>query len=170
MSRKNILATYSPEDVSVTLAGIGSIEGYTEGTFISVSKDTPYFTTKESSDGVVSRVAHKSGLYTVQLTLMGTAESNQLLTRLAQLDNSTHIIKFPLFIKDSLGSTLLFSTSTWIETNPTTDFSLEVDNRVWSFKCAKASLNIGGNEGSSGILNDAVNVISGLVPSLRRMF
>lgn len=170
MGRKTILATYSPEDVIISVAGFLPIEGYAEGTFVSISKDTPYFDTKESSDGVVSRVARKSGLYTVQLTLMGTSETNNILTRLALLDNNTRIAKFPLIIKDTLGSTLLFSTSSWIETNPVTDFSVAVDSRVWSIKCAKASLNVGGNESKSSLTEDAINTISGLAPSLKGIF
>ena len=170
MSTKTILATYSPEDVIVSIAGFLPIEGLTEGTFISVSKDTPYFTTKESSDGVVSRVAHKSGLYTVQLTLMGTSPSNEVLTRMALLDNKTHIAKFPLIIKDTRGSTLLFSTSSWIESNPTTDYSIAVDNRIWSIKCAKAVLTVGGNTEQSDLMDDAIATISGLLPSLGTIF
>lgn len=170
MSNKTILATYSPEDVIVSIAGLLPIEGFTEGTFISVSKDTPYFATKESSDGVVSRIARKSGLYTLQMTLMGTSPSNEVLTRMALLDSKTHIAKFPVIVKDMLGSTLLFSTSSWVETNPTTDFGVSVDSRVWSIKCAKAVLTVGGNEDRSDLVEDAVATISGLLPSLGSMF
>ena len=170
MSRKTILATYSPEDVTISLAGMIPVEGYTEGTFVSISKDTPYFTTKESSDGFVSRVAHRSNLYTVQLTLMGTSESNKILTKLAVIDNNTHIVKFPFIVKDTLGSTLLFSTSSWIETSPATDYSVSVDSRIWTIKCANASLTVGGNEQESGLMQDAISTIAGLAPSLRTLF
>lgn len=164
------LAHYSPEDVIVSIAGFLPIEGYLEGTFVSISKDVPFFTSKESSDGVVSRVANRSGLYTVELTLMSTSESNQILTRLAMLDSSTKILKFPLIIKDTLGSTLLFATSSWIEGMPTTEFSTGVSGRGWTIKCSKATLNVGGNEGGSGLIEDAINTLAGLAPNISSLF
>lgn len=166
----SILATYSPEDVIISIAGFLPIEGLLEGTFVSISKDVQLFTSKESSDGVVSRVANKSGLYTVSVTLMSTADSNQVLSRLAMLDSSTKILKFPLIIKDTLGSTLLFSTSSWIENMPTTEFSTGVTARTWSIKCAKATLNVGGNESASGLIEDAINTLAGLAPSISSRF
>lgn len=165
-----ILSHYSPEDVVVLIGGFLPIEGFLEGTFIGISKDTAFFTTKESSDGVVSRVANKSGLYTVSLTLMSTSESNIILTRTAALDNITHMLKFPLIIKDTLGSTLLFSTTSWVENVPNTDFTLGVSARTWNIKCAKATLNVGGNERASGLVEDAISTIAGLAPSLGTMF
>lgn len=165
-----ILAHYSPEDVIVLIGGFLEVEGFLEGTFISISKDVPFFTTKESSDGVVSRVANKSGLYTVNLTLMSTSESNLILTRTASLDNLTHILKFPLIIKDTLGSTLLFSTTSWVENVPTVDFTTDVSSRSWNIKCAKATMSVGGNEKTSGLVQDAISTIAGLAPNLKGMF
>ena len=170
MSTKTVLAHYSPEDVVVLVGGFLAVEGYLEGTFINITKDVPFFTTKESSDGVVSRVANKSGLYTVNLTLMSTSESNLIMTRLALLDNLTYVAKFPLIIKDTLGSTLLFSTSSWVENVPTTDFDTGVTSRSWNIKCAKATLNVGGNESASGLVEDAISTIGGLVPSFGSLF
>lgn len=166
----NALATYSPEDVFVSIAGFLPIEGYLEGSFISITRDAPFFTTKESADGVVSRVASASKTYSVTLTLMQSSESNLVLTRTALLDNITHITKFPLIIKDMNGSTLLFSTSSWIEDIPETTFSVGIEGRSWKFKCANAMLNVGGNEHKSGLVEDAINTLAGLAPSIGSMF
>lgn len=166
----NVLAHYSPEDVIISVAGFLPIEGYLDGTFVSISKDADLFTTKESSDGVVSRVANRSKLFTVSLTLMSTSESNKILTRLALLDNSSLMLKFPLIIKDSLGSTLLFSTTSWVESMPATDFDSSVSARSWSIKCANATLMVGGNESASGLVEDAINTLAGLSPNISTLF
>ena len=166
----NTLATYSPEDVSVLIAGFVDIRGFVEGTFINISRDTPLFVTSESSDGQVSRTKRVSKTFTVKITLMGSSASNDLLTKMALADHNTHIVKFPLIIKDTLGSTLFFSTSTWIENTPDVSFSTEVTNREWVLKCSQATINVGGNEDASDLTEDLVNTIMGLAPGVRRIF
>lgn len=170
MANKGIIGHYSPEDISVIIAGIVELEGFSEGSFITVNRESPLFQTRESADGVVSRAKIASNTYTVKMSLMGTSESNELLTRLALLDHSTHIVKFPLFIKDELGKTLIFSTSSWVESVPTVGLSTAVDNREWVIKLSQATMFVGGNEEKSGRIEDVINTITGLAPSLRRLF
>lgn len=161
------LATYNPEEVTVLFAGTAQISGFADGAFISISKDTPSFSTKETSDGIVGRTYNNSGLYTVELTLASTSESNQLLTYALRADELTRMGKFPLIIKDQLGGSLFFSSTSWIETIPDTDYSTEIGERTWSIKCSQASLNLGGNEsdtsGTEDFLNGALGLLSGIL-------
>lgn len=159
------LATYSPEDVDILLAGIINISGFINGTFVNIAKDVGTFSTRESSDGVVSRNHASSGTYTVTLTLASTSESNKYLTLFSRLDDVTKMGMFPLIIKDRMGSTLLFSPKSWIETLPDTDFDVDVTERAWKIKCANAVLSIGGNEESSSIAEDVISVSGGLLGS-----
>ena len=62
------LATYSPEDVVFLLAGVIPLDGFADGTFISVRKSNPIFETVVSADGKVSRTQIKNPLYTVTLS------------------------------------------------------------------------------------------------------
>ena len=167
---KSILAHYSPEDVNVIIAGLIDLEGFTEGSFVSIRRDKPLFISRESADGQVSRTRVGGNTYTVELDLMSTSESNEMLTRLSLIDHSTHVVKFPLYIKDSLGSTLLFSTTAWIEQHPDTAFSTTVTSRKWMIKCSQATLHIGGNENPSSRMEDLTNGILGLAPSFRSIF
>lgn len=162
----SILSHYSPEDVDIYIAGVLKVEGYAKGTFVSISKDTQRFTTKESSDGVMSRSHSNSRSYTVRITLHSAASFNEVLTRLSEIDNATKMGKFPLIIKDRLGSTLLFSPSSWIEVLPDTDLGVDILEREWVFKCSNTSLHIGGNNRGSGLGEDLINVGTGLLGGL----
>lgn len=170
MARKEILGHYSPEEITVSIAGLFTLEGFAEGSFVTIARDSPLFSTRETSDGRVSRTKNSSSAHTVSITLMGTAESNDTLSRLSQLDHSTHIAKFPLFIKDELGSTLFFASSAWVEDSPDVSFGLSVTDRVWVLKCAQASLYVGGNEEESGMVEDVFNAITGHSSNVRQIF
>lgn len=163
-----ILGHYSPENTDIYIAGAWKIRGYVEGTFINISKNTQRFVVKESSDGVVSRSHSNSRTYTVEITLHSGSSSNNVLTRLSELDNTTKMGKFPLFIKDRLGSTLLFSPTSWIEKPADVSLGVEVTDRVWVFRCANTSLHIGGNEEISNNFEDLFNAGAGFVGGFLR--
>lgn len=152
------LAHYSPEDVNLVVGGIYQITGYVEGSYISVSKDVPTFTTRESSDGEVSRAHSNSTLYTLTLTLHSASDSNQVLTYLAELDSLTKMAKLPIIIKDSLGQSLFFSPSSWIEQVPDLTFSTNIVERDWIFKCSNSVMNVGGNYSKSSTGQDIFNI------------
>lgn len=160
------IATYSPEDVDVIVAGVVKITGMVDGTFISISKDFNSFTTSESSDGHITRSHSGSELYTLTLTLASTSDSNQHLTFLHNVDNNSLMGKFPLIMKDQRGQTLLFASSCWIETIPDTDFGASIGQRQWSIKCAGSVLNVGGNYKESKIGDDILNLGLGLAGGL----
>jgi len=170
MSNKATLFTYSPEDIQVAVAGILNITGFVEGSFVTISRDAPLFATTESADGMVSRVKRNSNTYTVSLSLMNTSESNDALTILAGIDHSTSVAKFPLLIKDSLGSTVFFATSAWIENLPSTEYSTTITNRNWNIRCASSTLFVGGNKEPSGGGEDATKILLGLAPTLTSIF
>lgn len=156
------LATYSPEDVEILIAGFVAITGMSNNTFVRVQKNTPAYTSKESADGKISRVFRPSTSYTVTLTLASTSASNDVLTVLSKADQITQTAKFPLLIKDLSGSTLLFAQSCWIEDIPDTSLSTEVTERNWIFQCADATFHVGGNESASSLLEDLFYAAGGL--------
>ena len=166
----NILANYSPEDVTVLLGGFHQLSGFAEGTFLTISKASPIYITRESSDGVVSRTHRNSQVYDVSLILHQASESNQTLAYTARLDELTNMGKFPLLIKDQLGSTMFFSMTSWIESIPDSSFSTDVETRTWNIKCSQAVFNLGGNESASSTTEDFLNGALGLAPGLSRLF
>lgn len=158
-----VLSHYSPEDVIVTIAGLVTIEGFINGSFIKIAKGDPVFEAQQSVDGQVSRVMHNASLYTVSLTLMNTSKSNAALTRLFQVDKATGRGKFPLYIKDSLGGSLFFSGTSWIQGLPDVSYGVEITEREWTLQCADVSTVIGGNQSPSSAISDVFNIITGLL-------
>lgn len=160
------LFNYIPESVNCLVAGIIPIDGYVDGTFISIDKDEMPFTDIRLPDGTVARRYNNSQTYSIAITLHNGAETNNLLTKLWQIDEITQRGKFPLLIKDQSGSDLFFSTESWIESIPTLAKSNGVDARTWVIRSANAVINIGGNEEPSSLIQDLVNSAISALPGL----
>lgn len=164
------LFTYSPESVNVLVAGFVDIKGFVDGTFIDVTKDEAPFKSVRTADGTIGRMHNNSSVYTITLTLHSGSTSNDLLTKLWQLDELSQMGKFPLLIKDHSGSDLLFSTESWIEGIPSLVKSGSVDSRVWVIKSANAQINIGNNSEPSGLVNDIINIATSALPGISGIF
>jgi len=160
------LFNYSPEAVNCLIGGIIPVEGFVDGTFISVDKDEMPYSSIRMPDGTVARKKNNSQTYTITITLHNGAETNNLLTKMWQIDELTDRGKFPLLIKDQSGSDLLFSTESWIEGIPSMTKSNAIDSRVWVIKSAYAVINIGGNEEESSLLQDITNIAASALPGL----
>lgn len=156
------LAHYSPEDVIVLFGGVHRLTGFVDGTFVNISKDEASFLTRVSSDGMPTRVHSSNPIYTVSLSLHSGSESNDVLSYALLLDETTKMAKFPLIVKDKLGSTLFFSLTSWIENRPTSSLSVDIEEREWIIKCYQATFNVGGNESPSSLGQDALAVGLGL--------
>lgn len=157
---------YCPESVNCLIGGIIPVEGFVDGTFISVDKDEMPYSSVRMPDGTIARKKNNSQTYTITITLHNGAETNNLLTKMWQLDELTDRGKFPLLIKDQSGSDLLFSTESWIEGIPSMAKSNAIDSRVWVIKSAYAVINIGGNEEESSLLQDITNIAASALPGL----
>ena len=154
------LANYCPEDINCLAFGI-PLNGFAEGTFITISKDKVPYGTTETADGLTARLFTNSQTYTIQLTFHRGSTSNDVLTKLWQLDELTQKAKFPLFIKDLSGTDLFFSTNTWIEAPSNMVQSSTFDSRTWILRSSQAVINVGSNQDASGILQDLVNLATG---------
>lgn len=159
------LWNYSPDQINILIAGFHNITGFSENTFISIRKDSPNFTTNKSADGLVERVVNPDKSYIVEITLSQSSSSNDFLTRLLELDMLTRAGKFPIFVKDYLGSSLFISPSAWITTPPETIFSNSMESRVWQIQCADCISHIGGGNGSDGAI-DILNELLAGAPEL----
>jgi hypothetical protein len=157
---------YCPDDVVCLIGGLLSVEGFVDGTFISIRKDILPFTSGRTSDGQVGRLYQSDQTYTITLTLHAGSFSNDVLTKFWQLDEISQRGKFPLLVKDSSGSDLFFSTNTWIEGIPTLSKSASVDSRVWILRSSQAVINIGSNANEQSIIQDLLNIATGALPIL----
>lgn len=160
------LLHYSPKDVSVTIAGFYQVEGYVDGTFISILKDSKPFATTKSLDGEVARIYRKDESFKVELTLAQSSGTNDFLSALYNIDVATQIGKFPLFIKDGRGSTTFLSLTTWIEDIPVVNFSNGMETRTWTLGCTQATLHVGGNVPQS-LIESAFSMGTSMLPLLK---
>lgn len=152
------LFNYNPEAVNVLVAGLVPITGFVAGTFISARKDEEAFKLVRTSDGFFTRIDTEGDSWSITLTLHRGSPSNDMLTQLWNFDRATKQGKFPLIIKDSSGSDLIFATNSWIERTPQVDHSDTIDSRVWLFRCTNTYVNFGNNENPTDMLSDILNV------------
>ncbi len=148
------LLNYAPNDVTITIAGLYSVTGYAEGTFVRISKDTQQITTTRAMDGTMSRVKSPDTGWKVEITLAQSSPANDIFSVLWNVDKVTGMGKFPMLINDGSGSTMFMAATAWIEELPDVVFSSQMETRTWRFAATDATINIGGNDfgGLSSIL------------------
>ena len=161
------LATYDPSSVVIYLADVILVEDVMDGTFIQITKDTQTFTSTTSTDGQVYRKRNSNDNYTVSITLSSTSKTSRILQYFLIADVTTSVAKFPLFIKNTGGSTLFHATTCWIENQPDVVFSQQVVPMVWTIKATGCTLVYGDNYGASSILGDIVGSLVSDLPSLQ---
>lgn len=158
--------SYNPDEVNVLVAGFVPISGFVDGTFVEVVKDIVPFNSRRTADGTVSRLYNNDATYTITLRLHSGSPSNDVLTKLWQIDEITQTGKFPILIKDQSGTDLFFSTTSWIEILPGMIKSTSVDERVWVLRSSQGYVNFGNNQEVSGLIQDIVNIATSALPTL----
>lgn len=186
--------TYSPSDISITLAGT-KLFGFSTGQVVSIKRETPVFSHKRSMDGSVVVTTNKHTTYTITVSLAQTSPSNQFLHQVQKLQaksvnvlnnrtpnsglsglskfksiTSSLMTKLPLIIKSD--DSLLFSVKVWLPDEPEVVFSNGIENRVWTFKCFEATHVISGVDDDNDFLDalQAITTISGAVDTLGGLF
>lgn len=160
------LWTYSPEDIQILIAGVYPVKGFIDGSFVSVSKDVMPYSTKRAADGSTGRIYNNSADYTITITIMAQSPANDVFTKLWQLDEITQRAKFPILIKDNLGSSVFHSSNTWIKDIPPLEYNSDEVQRQWVLQSSQGSINIGGNEDPSSLLEDLNSIAVGVLPSV----
>lgn len=155
------LRSYSPTDVQILLGGFYSVGGFVEGSFVTIAKDVNPYKTTRTADGVVARTYIKDETYTITLRLASTSPANDVLSAIYTADTLTQYGKFPLFIKDSLGSSLFLAPTCWIKEVPDLEFSDSVTERVWVIQGTQCISNFGGNEDASSAIEDLAKAVLG---------
>lgn len=146
----NILASYSPEDISVVLSNdlfTHTVSGYVDGTFLNISRVIPSATLYTGADGSNARVVRAVKNCDVTLTLHSTAESNDILSQLHIRDQDSRDGRdtFSITIKDTIGRTVASAGTAFIGTSPDIDFGTEISERDWVLHAIGMSIFEGGN-------------------------
>lgn len=157
------IRSYSPSNVQVLLAGFYQVDGFVSGSFVTISKDIQPYKTTRTSDGQVARTFTKDNTYTVTLRLASTSPTNDILNLIANTDFQTQYAKFPLFVKDSLGTSLFLAPTCWVREMPDMEFSDNISTRTWVIQATQCVTNFGGNEDASSSLLDLANATLGVI-------
>lgn len=160
------LFNYIPSEVNVLLAGIMPVEGFIDGTFVTIDKDVMPYRSRSTADGRVIRIYSNSQTYVVSITVHIGSSANTFLTKMWQLDEISQKGKFPLLVKDGSGSDLFFSLTSWVEGLPSMGKSNNTDTRTWRIKCSSAVINFGSNNGESDLVEDLINIAASALPAI----
>lgn len=136
--------SYDPASVSIVFAGI-PMEGYADGTFITVARDNPSFNLAIGSDGEGARAKSNDKSGTITVTLMQNSLTNDLLSALSIADEQTGDGIGPFLMKDLSGRTLCAAETAWLEKPSDIEFAREISNREWTIKTDALDLFAGGN-------------------------
>lgn len=161
------LANYSPSDVTITVAGLYSVTGFAEGTFVRITKDTQQIYTTRAMDGTMSRCKSPDTGWRVEITLAQSSSANDIFSVLWNVDKVTGMGKFPLFIKDGSGSTMFMAATAWIDQLPEITFSGQMETRTWCFGATDVLVNVGGNSDDSSDLSSTLGLSASVLPLLQ---
>lgn len=147
---KEILATYSPEDVIVVLSNdkfSHIVSGYTEGSFLSITRLIPHAELYNGADAQNARVVRAVKNCDITVTLMQTSETNDVFSQLLVLDEASRDGSdcFALTIKDNTGRTVMSSPQVFIGTVPDAEFGIEISDRAWVLRAIHLDQHYGGN-------------------------
>jgi hypothetical protein len=121
--------------------------GYGDGKWLTIKQKSPSFTSKEGTDGSVARAKTNRRLIEAQLVLLQTAESNDFLSSLHQLDvnqpNGAGIGSF--LLKDLQGTTFVKCSQLWIVTFADIELDRDVSMRTWTFEGPWSVFVVGSN-------------------------
>ncbi len=159
-----ILASYSPEDMTIVIANdkfSHVINGYADGTFVSIAREVPASTLYVGSDLSNARVVRANKASTITLSLHQSSESTDVLSQLLANDEETRddTWTFSVTVKDNIGRSLFFSPQAFIGNSPDATYSTSIENRDWMIQCVSLSNTQGGN---GKLSSDTAATLTGL--------
>lgn len=150
MAVSEVLASYSPEDMTIVLANSQFshvITGYADGTFVSITRETPASTLYIGSDLSNARVVRANKASSITLSLHQASSSTDVLSQLLANDEETRdeTWLFSVTIKDNIGRSLFYSPQAFIGNSPDATYSTSIENRDWMIQCVSLTNMQGGN-------------------------
>lgn len=140
---------YNADEITVVFGPVIISSGFADGTFVEIEQESDDFTDVVGAAGEVTRNKTSDRRATVTLTLMQTADANDALSVINNLDRNTDGAAGvnPLVIRDRNGRALYEAEQAWIQAPPTATFDREATERAWVIRCANLVRFDGGNVG-----------------------
>jgi hypothetical protein len=135
--------TYDPGKVIVTFKGLVLLAP-ADGTFVSAERHEDTFTYAYGANGDMARVRSRKRGGRVVATLMGISPTNDQLSTILAIDESTGLGYGALQIVDINGTTLVHATNAWIARPANYEAASDHSPREWQFDCESLDMFIGG--------------------------
>lgn len=139
------MKTYDPKNFPLVFAGI-LVEGFADGSFITVEETTPAFSSVVGAYGDVTRARSHDRRFQVRIVLQQTSETNGDLSRRYRLDKEgpNGIGVGSLSLVDLFGNTLIASPEAYIVGQPSATWDVAPTNREWTIECASGEFFLDG--------------------------
>ena len=142
MSNSFTVQTYSPKDVILTVGGY-QLTGWQS---INVSRSVKGFTVVRGIRGKNTRVKNVDTSATITLSLIQSAQGNDVLSYIHELDLDEGTARIALLLKDRSGRSVFSSNEAFITGYPTATFSGQFEYRNWELFCqSTGTYTVGGN-------------------------
>lgn len=127
-----LIGTLDPKRVVVSIAG-GLVTGFADRK-ITVQRDVQISRTIRGCDGEVVRYLTDNRVGTITVPLMHASPSNIAFSLLANTDEITGAVGFPIVVKDLEGTDLIVAANAYIESFPRPVYSKADNGLEWVFK------------------------------------
>lgn len=137
------LKNYDPALVTVTFKGV-IIRGYADGTFVNVARDEDTFSKSSGAGGDTVRVRNRNRNGKITITLQAESPTNDQLSAIASLDESTGLGIGSVQVKNGNGTTLCGSAKAWLVKPADTEYAKDAGTREWQIDCHELKMLVGG--------------------------
>lgn len=122
--------TYAPSDVKLMICNF-IVTGMVS---VTLNWNSPSFRIERGIRGLNTRVLNKDLSATLQVELLQTTATNEVLFQLLLQDRNNLSARLDLVLKDQSGNTILYTDSAYVASFPEIRYSSGFDNRVWTIE------------------------------------
>lgn len=139
--------TYDPKNVIVTIGGV-PMSGYSDGTFLEITRNEPTWNLVVGADGLVTRGKTNNFSGSMVITLKQSSPSNDVLSGFMAIDEANNTGVFPILVKDLSGNSIYFGGNCWITKYADSTFGKDISDRTWTLNLDVADIFVGSNSAS----------------------
>lgn len=164
MANNFTVNTYSPKDVSLNIGGY-PVAGWQN---ITISRSVKGWTVIRGIRGKNTRVRNNDTSATMVITLMGSSPTNDVFSKIHELDLQTGTARIALTLKDTSGNSVFSTNEAYITSYPPVAFTGQIEDRTWElFAQTTESYVVGGNgRPVTSLFDNALNEVSDFINNL----
>ena len=137
--------TYNADQVTVAYGPVLLGSGQGDGEFLRIEQEADDFDDVVGSGGEVARSKTNDRRATATLILLQTANENDLLSAISNVQRETGLGSEPFLVRDTNGRALYKAEQAWIRRGPDATFDRTATSREWAIRIADLVRVDGGN-------------------------